>query len=159
MIGLAISLITIIGCVIILSLPVKKKNSLSFDKSFDISGLPIVTFICNDKKLSLMIDSGSNVNYLKRSSAEKLKIEISETDKYTAGCNGSVNKTDVCHIKFSDGILFYEDEFYVSEFEGLDSIYECTGYKVDGMIGNTFLEKYKCVLDFNQYKLITNGNI
>ena len=58
----------------------KGKTKISFKESLDLVELPVITFMNNDKKLNLLIDSGSDISYLCNKVISELNL-ISEKEK------------------------------------------------------------------------------
>ena len=58
----------------------KGKTKISFKESLDLVELPVITFMNNNKKLNLLIDSGSDISYLCSKVISELNL-MSEEEK------------------------------------------------------------------------------
>ena len=130
----------------------KGKTKISFKESLDLVELPVITFMNNDKKLNLLIDSGSDISYL----CEKVVPELNLISEEEVGLNimtGIKSMDSVCNeVKLN---LSFKDNNFVEKFIILpeldyqfDDIKKENGVKIDGILGNSFLSKYKYIIDY-----------
>lgn len=131
----------------------KRKTKISFKESLDLVELPVVTFMNNNKKLNLLIDSGSDISYLCSKVVPELNLK-SEEEKVELNIITGVKSTDsVCNkVKLN---LSFKDNNFEEEFiilpeldQQFDAIKKENGVKIDGVLGNTFLSKYKYIIDY-----------
>ena len=130
----------------------KGKTKISFKESLDLVELPVITFMNNDKKLNLLIDSGSDISYL----CEKVVPELNLISEEEVGLNimtGVKSMDSVCNeVKLN---LSFKDNNFVEKFiilpeldHQFDDIKKENGVKIDGILGNSFLSKYKYIIDY-----------
>ena len=131
----------------------KEKTKISFKESLDLVELPVITFMNNNKKLNLLIDSGSDISYLCSKVVPELNLK-SEEEKVKLNIITGVKSTDsVCNkVKLN---LSFKDNNFEEEFiilpeldQQFDAIKKENGVKIDGVLGNTFLSKYKYIIDY-----------
>ena len=131
----------------------KEKTKISFKESLDLVELPVITFMNNDKKLNLLIDSGSDISYLCSKVVPELNLK-SEEEKVELNIITGVKSTDsVCNkVKLN---LSFKDNNFEEEFiilpeldQQFDAIKKENGVKIDGVLGNSFLSKYKYIIDY-----------
>ena len=131
----------------------KEKTKISFKESLDLVELPVITFMNNNKKLNLLIDSGSDISYLCSKVVPELNLK-SEEEKVELNIITGVKSTDsVCNkVKLN---LSFKDNNFEEEFiilpeldQQFDNIKKENGVKIDGVLGNSFLSKYKYIIDY-----------
>ena len=124
-------------------------NSISFYETFNLTGLPIVTFEQGDQKLNFILDTGSDHNVIDSNILENIKhIQINEKFKLSGLDN--VKHEVSCH----DITLHYKDIEFTSMFLAKDlkdvsaEVKRQRGVEVHGFLGSLFFNKYKYILDF-----------
>ena len=130
----------------------KEKTKISFKESLDLVELPVITFMNNNKKLNLLIDSGSDISYLCNRVASELNF-ISEEEVGLNIITGIKSMDSVCNeVKLN---LSFKDNNFVEKFiilpeldHQFDDIKKEKGVKIDGILGNSFLSKYKYIIDY-----------
>ena len=130
----------------------KGKTKISFKESLDLVELPVITFMNNNKKLNLLIDSGSDISYLCNRVASELNF-ISEEEIGLNIMTGIKSMDSVCNeVKLN---LSFKDNNFVEKFiilpeldHQFDDIKKENGVKIDGILGNSFLSKYKYIIDY-----------
>lgn len=126
----------------------KRKNEISFKEAIDLVGLPIVTFHINDRKLHFVLDTGANKSVLNAKIADKLGA-AKRGDSKMVGLDGTTK--DCCYTTLD---LTYKDSTYQENFQVVDmtatfrEIKKMHGVTLHGVLGSSFMEKYKYVLDF-----------
>lgn len=126
-------------------------NAMSFQNSMDLAELPIVTFHQGERKINLLLDTGSNnciidSNFLNTISHTKLdqKTKIS-------GLEGITQKVGICIIKMSYKDKEYEYPYIIKDMHAVfEDIKKSTGVTVHGMLGSKFFNEFKYVLDFDE---------
>ena len=130
----------------------KGKTKISFKESLDLVELPVITFMNNNKKLNLLIDSGSDISYLCNRVVPELNL-ISEEEIGLNIMTGIKSMDSVCNeVKLN---LSFKDNNFVEKFiilpeldHQFDDIKKENGVKIDGILGNSFLSKYKYIIDY-----------
>ena len=131
----------------------KGKTKISFKESLDLVELPVITFMNNNKKLNLLIDSGSDISYLCSKVISELNL-TSEEEKVELNIITGIKSVDsICNkVKLN---LSFKDNNFEEEFiilpeldQQFDNIMKENGDKIDGVIGNSFLSKYKYIIDY-----------
>ena len=131
---------------------IKEKTKISFKESLDLVELPVITFMNNNKKLNLLIDSGSDISYLCNRVVSELNL-ISEEEIGLNIMTGIKSMDSVCNeVKLN---LSFKDNNFVEKFiilpeldNQFDDIKKENGVKIDGILGNSFLSKYKYIIDY-----------
>ncbi len=129
---------------------------IKFNNKIDSLKLVIVTLFADKKPFNFVIDTGSNISHISIPSAKKLPnaVSVAAQDKQVGGISGSVNATGKIKQTFVNDVFKFTHEFFVTNLDSLvEDIYECSGIKVDGILGTDFLIKYRCHLDFKKNRL------
>ena len=127
-------------------------GKISFRESMDLVQLPIVTFMNNGKKLNFLLDTGASYSSINEAALSGLTYEETGEVGYGIGMEGVVRE-DRGYIKMliSYRGKEYDDEFQVvdlsSAFGAIKSEY---GVTLHGILSNTFFQKYRYVLDFDE---------
>jgi len=157
MLILIIGLILLITCVSILcvifinNIQQREKTRISFKEGLDLTELPIVTFICNNKKLHFLLDTGSNISYINKGVLKE--IPHKDIGKVSS-VMGIENSGIVAHHYSID--IGYKDNKFTEVFGAVDlsatfdAMEKENGIRVHGILGSKFFEKYKYILDFKE---------
>lgn len=150
-ISIIVSVIALICIVTIVENNSKKnKSKMSFKESLDLTELPIVTFSNNNKKLNFLLDTGSNISYINELILKDYKYELVENGRSSFfGIDGKIQYNKICSMKVQYKEYTFDVEFGVHDFESaFDIIKTESGVQVHGILGNSFFQKYKYILDF-----------
>jgi len=126
-----------------------KVEKISFKESMDLTDMPVITLYQGDKKLNLLLDTGSNHNVISSHVIEDLKYENTGETSSIVGMEGKPRDASVCRLS-----LTYKDRVYVSDYivndlkDAFDHIKQTTGVTLHGMLGAKFFNEYKYILDF-----------
>lgn len=130
----------------------KPKDSMSFMESMNLVNLPIVTFFQGDKRFNFLLDTGSNSSVIDKNALKNIKHTITNNPNLSniMGMDGILHQTQSCEIT-----LYYKDREYTYEYivqdmkEAFTSIKQSSGVTLHGIIGSSFFNKFKYVLDFD----------
>ena len=145
-----IIILILLFCVAILS----KKflyHKISFKETIELIELPVIVFRQNEHKLNLLLDTGATYSVINEKALSYLEYDI--TDKYTImfGVDGVPRKTPVINLSLVLNDTVYVEQFQVADISAaMDDLKRDSGVTIHGIIGNTFMRKYKYVLDFDE---------
>lgn len=157
----AVIIISIVATKELYDFNMKKNSKLSFGKTFKTTGTPIITLKDSaGKQLNFLVDTGSNLSHLKSgvvegiADAEPVSLVDSDGNEMKAQgittANGEVMPDEYYRLTLFCGEMTFTDVFEVFDMGGaLDG----WGVEIHGIIGNTFLDKYKYVIDFKDKKM------
>lgn len=143
-----------IGCIIIPYLREKlgtKYTKISFKESLDLVDLPIITFKVGDKKLNFMLDSGANVSVINESVLSNIEHTLTNKIGTIFGMEGNIQK-----VRYAELTLQYKNSIYTDEMQvfnmdnSFNNLKKESGITIHGILGNSFFQKYKYVLDFKE---------
>lgn len=132
---------------------------MNFEEPYSKTGAPIV--ILNqgpDKILHFLIDTGANLNILDIGSIEGLKINPNLSSHYIVrGCENIPIYGHRAMIQLAIGNEYkFELDFCITERPDMTpGCAEKLGYKIDGVLGTPFLEKYGYIIDFTTHEAYT----
>lgn len=131
----------------------KKKVNVSFKEAMDLTELPVVTFINNDKKINFLLDTGSNMSQINSSVLKSLDLKYSMTNRgaKVTGMEGNAREVNLCTMFLTYKNKVFIDDFQINDLDrAFNMIKRETGVQIHGILGSLFFKKYKYVLDFNE---------
>lgn len=130
----------------------KSKKIMDFHTSMDLVGMPVVTFYQGDKKFHFILDTGANDCIIDSNILHKIKHTKGNVEATVTGIDG--NETEgggICAITLSFQGQNYAYVYQIQNLKGIfDSIKKETGVTLHGIIGSSFFNKFKYVLDFDK---------
>lgn len=126
-------------------------NKMSFRETMDLTGLPLVTFKNGDKKVNFLLDTGANNSIINKSTLSELTFTPTGRVDSAYGVDG--NRVMEEFVKME---ITYRDNSFVEEFhmfdleESFNNLKSDYGVNLHGIIGNSFLQKYKYIIDFDE---------
>lgn len=135
-----------------LNLWLSKKVGFSLKETMTDIGVPIVTLKNGEKEFNFILDTGSDISHIDSNIKDSLSnTEEVEGDNLTVTtANGSVEGNN----NWIRVPLNYKKQSFVEDFMLLDLhdsfevLREDTGIQLHGILGGTFLRKYRYVLDY-----------
>lgn len=119
-------------------------------------GLPLIIVKVQARNLCFLLDTGSNINALDQRVAELFQLSESSTLQRQFGIDGKLQTSKIVELSFS-----LEEREYIADFSvmNLSSAFEKvedeTGIQIHGLLGCSFMEQQKWVLDFEKLCLFT----
>lgn len=147
----------LIVCVAIASVSVyllkkdEPQNPLSFYESMKLCNIPVISMKVGDKDINFLLDTGSMESIMDIRIIELLNLPYTPHEKTFSIYGVTGNTTSVPSVLMNleyKGVV-YEGHFMVKDFsDSMDIIKDEYGVRIHGVLGASFLEKYKYVLDF-----------
>lgn len=112
-------------------------------------GLPLLIVKAQAKNLCFLLDTRSNINVLDRRVAEFFQLSGGTAKQRQFGIDGELRTTDVVELAFS-----LEEQEYKANFSVMDlssafgKVEEESGIQIHGLLGCSFMEQQKWILDF-----------
>ena len=150
---LIILLITSIICNIVYYLIRRRDkfyiNGMSFKESLDLINLPIVTFEYEDKKLNLILDTGSDDSFIDPECIKDFNLPLKEVTTSIGTGNGTITSSGIVELNIKYKNTTYNNLFILSDLSGaFDRLKKERGIEVHGILGSIFFTRYKYKLDF-----------
>lgn len=154
LIYLVILLFTIISAIIcngIEEYKNKNKTKMSFMESMDLTGLPIVTFLIDNKKYNFLLDTGANYSVINSSLIDDITHTKIDKQSSVIGMEGNAVISN-----FIDIILTYKNKKFQESFQviNMDSAFNKikkeSGVAICGILGSEFFRRYNYILDFKE---------
>lgn len=126
-------------------------GKISFRETMDLVDLPIITFQVGDRKLNFLLDTGADQCIIDSSIIGDIQHEPLEGAGSLYGVGGAVSEVSYVNI-----MLKYKGVEYSDRFQSMDlsptfgMLKEEHGVNLHGVIGNSFFQKYKYVIDFDE---------
>lgn len=134
----------------------KNYNSVKIDETLKKSGYAILTFTINRKKYNFLLDTGSAVNMIDTSALKRIvdsgyELTPPEESYFVAGIGGESEKAESYSLGIRHDRSAYRDSFVVKDLSTIfGTIYDQTGFSVDGLLGMPFFDKNQWIFDFEQ---------
>lgn len=127
-------------------------GSISFRESMDLTNLPIITLEQEDVKYNFLLDTGSTRSIINLPLKDSIKHEPLDIKTTITGAGEGELEATISRVIFEFRGKKYFDEFQFADLNNaFDTIKRGSGVTLHGILGNTFLEKYRYVIDFNKY--------
>lgn len=133
---------------------VDNKNSISFMETFNLTEMPIVTFLAGDTKINFLLDTGASQSYIAPNASDL----VTGTEAIYGMDVTTAKGTDRMTCKMIETVLTYKDRNYdVRLFVNKDldtsfgDLKTQKGITLHGILGADFLDKYSYVMDFEKY--------
>ena len=119
-------------------------------------GLPLLIVKAQVKSLCFLLDTGSNINVLDKRVAEFFQLSGGTVQQQQFGIDGTLQTTNVVEMTFSLEEREYKADFSVMDLSSaFGKVEEESGIQIHGLLGCSFMEQQKWVLDFEKLCLFT----
>lgn len=116
--------------------------------------LPLLIVKAQVKNLCFLLDTGSNINVLDKRVAEFFQLSGGTAQQQQFGIDGTLQTTDVVEMTFSLEEREYKADFSVMDLSSaFGKVEEESGIQIHGLLGCSFMEQQKWVLDFENLTL------
>ena len=117
-------------------------------------GLPLLIVKAQAKHLCFLLDTGSNINVLDKRVAEFFQLSGRTTQQQQFGIDGTLRTTNVVEMIFSLEEREYKADFSVMDLSSaFGKVEDETGIQIHGLLGCSFMEQQKWILDFENLTL------
>lgn len=114
-------------------------------------GLPLLIVKAQAKNLCFLLDTGSNINVLDKKVAEFFQLSSGTAQQHQFGIDGTLQTTNVVELTFSLEEREYKADFSVMDLSSaFGKVEEESGIQIHGLLGCSFMEQQKWVLDFEK---------
>lgn len=130
----------------------RNSNKMSFRETMDLVDLPIITFKQGNNKLNFLLDTGASSSVINKSSLEFIDYKSTDKKNYVYGSEGNKFVEE-----FIEMVISYKDKEYTEEFiqsdldKAFDNLKKDFGVNLVGILGNSFFQKYKYIIDFKEF--------
>ena len=135
----------------------KELTTIKFNKIIEKENLPIITLTNGETSFNFLVDSGSNASHFDINAMPLLK-EYSKTNITSVGFVGAQSKDENTYewinIPVYSNKQRYSDDFCLLDLKiPFKTIKEESGIVLHGILGVSFLKKYRFALDFEELKM------
>lgn len=114
-------------------------------------GLPLLIVKAQAKNLCFLLDTGSNINALDKRVVEFFQLSKGTAQQQQFGIDGTLRTTNVVEMTFSLEEREYKADFSVMDLSSaFGKVEEESGIQIHGLLGCSFMEQQKWVLDFEK---------
>lgn len=126
-------------------------DKISFRETMDLVDLPIITFQVGGKKLNFLLDTGANYCIIDSNLLDTIEHTKLNLEGTVYGAGGVEVKVSYVSIDLKYKGVDYADMFQVLDLSNtFGMIKEESGVNLHGVLGNSFFQKYKYVIDFDE---------
>lgn len=128
-----------------------ENNKILLQQSLIQVGLPLLIVKAQAQYLCFLLDTGSNINVLDKRVAEFFQLSGGTVQQQQFGIDGTLQITDVVKLTFSLEEREYKADFSVMDLSSaFGKVEEESGIQIHGLLGCSFMEQQKWVLDFEK---------
>lgn len=127
------------------------KYKISFKEALDLCDLPVITLYQGDKKFNFLLDTGSNRSHICKDFIDDLEIKNVNKNTQVSGIEGTYIDVGqgVIELQYKDRKM--KDLFLISDLtKAFDNLKASYGVQLHGILGTSFFNRYKYIIDFNQ---------
>lgn len=126
-------------------------GKISFRETMDLVDLPIITFQVGGKKLNFLLDTGANYCIIDSNLIDTIEHTKLDLEGTVYGVGGAEVEVDYASIDLKYKGVVYADMFQVLDLSNtFDMLKKEKGVNLHGVLGNSFFQKYKYVIDFDE---------
>ena len=115
------------------------------------TGLPLLIVKAQAKNLCFLLDTGSNINVLDKRVAEFFQLSGGTAQQQQFGIDGELRTSNIVEFSFSLEEREYKADFSVMDLSSaFGKVEEESGIQIHGLLGCSFMEQQKWVLDFEK---------
>lgn len=130
---------------------IRQNKKISLQQCLIRIGLPFIIIKAQAKNLCFLLDTGSNINILDKKVAEFFQLSGGTAQQQQFGIDGTLQTTDVVKLTFSLEEREYKADFSVMDLSSaFGKVEEESGIQIHGLLGCSFMEQQKWVLDFEK---------
>ena len=130
---------------------IRQNKKISLQQCLIRIGLPFIIIKAQAKNLCFLLDTGSNINVLDKKVAEFFQLSSGTVQRQQFGIDGTLQTTDVVKLTFSLEEREYKADFSVMDLSSaFGKVEEESGIQIHGLLGCSFMEQQKWVLDFEK---------
>lgn len=125
------------------------KEKMSFKSAMDLCSLPVVTFYQGEQKFNFLLDTGSNDSIIDSNILKKIKYAKCDQTSHLFGLEGKAIEVEICRITLEYSSKEYTYDYLIKDMSApFGGIKQQTGVVIHGIIGSSFFNRFKYVLDF-----------
>lgn len=131
---------------------IKTSNKISFKESIDLTTLPIVTFKHLEKKINFLLDTGASNSVINESVLTHIDHKPTGLVEDFFGVDGNKSSGEYVTIEIEYNGKTFSDNFKsVNLDKCFGEIKREYGVNLHGILGNSFFQKYKYIIDFDEF--------
>ena len=134
----------------------KNDTKMSFRESLDLTELPVVTFYNGNKKLNMLLDTGSSECVINKEYLNEIWYIETDKKKELFGMEGKIIVNPIISTVISYSGLKFDVEFLAVDMsQSFNLIKQESGVTIHGILGSDFFTRYKYILDFDKLMFYT----
>ena len=127
--------------------------SISFEETFNKTGLPVISLYNDTTQLNFLLDTGSDCCVI--NSKELKYLHYTDTKKKASTVDSSgVNQRNIIRMTLNDGDNIMHCRFVVMDLSAqFNEIYSKDKVRIHGILGSKFCKAAGLVIDFNKLRV------
>ena len=120
------------------------------------TSLVTLTLTAGPENFLFVVDTGSNVSHISKESVTRFPNadKVKETEQETTGLEGTTYSVGEVSQCLSSGMFTFSHTYLITDLSKIAKVLEDSGgFRVDGILGTDFLQKFRCHLDFKKNRL------
>ena len=152
-----IGFVVTIVCVLITRTERKLKYKFNFKDTIEKYNLPIVSLEHQGKIYNFIIDTGANQSMINASTLSEFRHEDINKDTTVSGLESKKKVCKQIYIEFEKEGHRFSDVFLTLPIPNLDKMNKEHNSNIVGLLGNSFLRRYNCILNYVELEVSSNG--
>lgn len=129
----------------------KEGTKISFKEAMELTELPVVTFYNNKQKLNFLLDTGSNDSHIDKGILNTLDYIPLGMSRPVITVGMQPIHAECCDMVISNKNQNFSSRFNITDLhDAFKAIKNESGVQMHGILGSTFFQSYKYVLDFDE---------
>lgn len=147
------SLLIIVIAVLLAIKFIREKRALSFEHTFNRTGLPIISLYNDAKQLNFLLDTGSDCCVINSKELKYLHYIDSKKKVSTVDTSG-ITKRNMIKLRLDDGNDTTVLDFVVLDLSAqFGEIYRKNKVRIHGILGSKFCKDAGLTIDFTKCKV------
>lgn len=144
------AILVILATYIVSKKIIKDMKSISFEETFNKTGLPVISLYNDAKQLNFLLDTGSDCCVINSKELKYLHYTSTKKKANTIDSNG-INQRDIIKLELNDGSSIVDCNFITIDLSAqFDEIYHKDKVRIHGILGSKFCRDAGLVIDFNK---------
>ena len=128
-------------------------KALSFEDTFNRTGLPIISLCSDGRMMNFLLDTGSDCCVINSKELKYLHYTDSNKKVNTVDSSG-ISKRGMVNIRLDDGDASVVTEFVVLDLSAqFDEIYNSNKVRIHGILGSKFCRTAGLIIDYDKLKV------
>lgn len=131
----------------------KDSKSISFEETFNKTGLPVISLYNDSNQLNFLLDTGSDCCVINSKELKYLHYTDIRKKVNTVDSSG-INQRNIIRMALDDGNNIVHCRFVVMDLSAqFNEIYNKDKVRIHGILGSKFCKAAGLIIDFNKLRV------